>query len=649
LSATDHQNRPPVKANAKENFSCQNKDWGTPQALPEKLQEEFDVNVVTRFFNTDESNELSGIIKFKVQVTYNTTRKNKSGKKAPDGIEIRFGTTRPTEELRKKLKEHGFQFSDKQIIWYALDTPKARELADYLENNEVEVDDTQYEKRHFWTPVRSINFYNKLTNYTEFMVAGTPIKFYRNKKQLENSTNVQAVIYSDQLKFKKFYNKIVGEEGEETEDDTDEEEAEEEPTKNEPNKNKPDAGLAEKFEALAQGMQKQIDAKLNSATSRQRPTAKRLRVASGMRQDGYYLQNIQKVLYALSQAYQKGAIHDFPYLKNIRSKSQIELLNKYADTYGRKHEDHYLDSVLKNHSGELEQLDIISVFYWSLAFNQKEELIQRFLNTPSQTNQEQQRQIEELEIKIKSKKIEGFFPTPKKLIDELISIAELKQGESILEPSAGKGDILDRIKEQFNDTVKLSACELNTDLRELLKLKGYELVGTDFLQVDQSFDKIIMNPPFEKGQDIDHVLHALSLLKKGGRLVAIMGEGVFFRNFKKEKEFRDKLFHLNAFISDKIQGAFKDAFNQTGIAVRIVAINQDGTLPEPQEAEDVDEPEENENTNNEEQETEQLELETLAEMELLKMELELKQKKQTINGLGKIDGNTNYPAVWDIH
>ena len=54
-----------------------------------------------------------------------------------------------------------------------------------------------------------------------------------------------------------------------------------------------------------------------------------------------------------------------------------------------------------------------------------------------------------------------------------------------------------------------------------------------FLQTTGKYDKIIMNPPFENGQDIDHIRHAYSLLNDGGRVVCIMSEGTFYRNDKK--------------------------------------------------------------------------------------------------------------------
>src|SRR5207245_11261486 len=79
-------------------------------------------------------------------------------------------------------------------------------------------------------------------------------------------------------------------------------------------------------------------------------------------------------------------------------------------------------------------------------------------------------------------------------------------------------------------------------LRQILRLKSYELMDAgDFLEVDcrPGFDRVAMNPPFEHGQDIDHVRHALSMLKPGGRIVATMREGAFFRTDRKTSGFRD--------------------------------------------------------------------------------------------------------------
>lgn len=605
--------------------------------------------------------DLGAIIKFKPEITYNTNRVYPSGKKAPDGIEIRFGLTRPTEQVREMLKAHGFKFSEKQTLWYAFDNAKSREMATYFQENEVDADDTQYEKRHFWTKVGSLEFYKKLTNYTEFMLKTEPPRFFRSKNQLEKAvSNPSSYIFSDMLRFKKFYNKVVGEDGEEKEPDGSEDEAEEGGEGSEERETKPlpkpdnsiNLQLAEKFRNLADGMKKQIEAKLNSATSRQRPTAKRLRVAASMRSDGYRLKNIQVLLYALSHAHKSGNIKEYDKLQNITSRSQVELLNRYADEHGRKQDDALLQSAFKHNKDSFAQLNINSVFDWSLAYSQRGELINSFSPEAIQRLSENEIKLQELELHIKGLKIPGFFPTPKSLTDLMVQWADLKLSDTILEPSAGKGDILMAVKNIFgNQVVKLDAIELNHSLREFLTLKGFQVVGHNFLDFkEKSYDKILMNPPFENGQDIDHVLHALDLLKSGGRVVAIMSEGVFFRQFKKETAFRDLLADKNAFVSEPIKGAFKDAFNQTGVNVRMVVINEDGSYPELPEEEDETEEEsedmETESTQKDSdnsEDTELLELEAQAELELLKIQVELERKKKR-DGLTGLEGNNETKA-----
>ncbi len=39
------------------------------------------------------------------------------------------------------------------------------------------------------------------------------------------------------------------------------------------------------------------------------------------------------------------------------------------------------------------------------------------------------------------------------------------------------------------------------------------------------FDRIVMNPPFADGADIQHITHALRLLRPGGRIVALCANG----------------------------------------------------------------------------------------------------------------------------
>ena len=91
-----------------------------------------------------------------------------------------------------------------------------------------------------------------------------------------------------------------------------------------------------------------------------------------------------------------------------------------------------------------------------------------------------------------------------------------------------------------------------------LKAKGYEVVGKDFMKdvsEGKSYDRIVMNPPFSKRQDTEHVRRAYDLLKPGGRLVAIVSEGSFFGKDKKASEFRDWLEEVGG-TSEKLAEGF---------------------------------------------------------------------------------------------
>tara|TARA_R110000737_G_scaffold152329_2_gene181609 strand:- start:4874 stop:8530 length:3657 start_codon:yes stop_codon:yes gene_type:complete len=88
-----------------------------------------------------------------------------------------------------------------------------------------------------------------------------------------------------------------------------------------------------------------------------------------------------------------------------------------------------------------------------------------------------------------------------------------------------------------------------------------------------------MNPPFENFQDIEHVQHAFSLLKPGGKLVAIMGAGVK-NSRKKAVEFREWLDNAGSYIEDLPDGSFKTSDRPTGVSTVMVTIekNDSNTL-----------------------------------------------------------------------
>lgn len=177
------------------------------------------------------------------------------------------------------------------------------------------------------------------------------------------------------------------------------------------------------------------------------------------------------------------------------------------------------------------------------------------------------------EQEILSWDIPGLFPTPPDLADRMVYIAMLgvglQQGDSVLEPSAGTGNIAQAIQRGGYRPV---CVEVNYTLAERLRKQGFDTYCENFLEFRRGeFKAIIMNPPFERQQDIDHVYHAWGLLRANGRLVAIISEGTFFRSDSKAREFRGWLENWKHDIETLPKDTFKSV--GTSVASRLVIID----------------------------------------------------------------------------
>jgi protein-L-isoaspartate O-methyltransferase len=105
-------------------------------------------------------------------------------------------------------------------------------------------------------------------------------------------------------------------------------------------------------------------------------------------------------------------------------------------------------------------------------------------------------------------------------------MADIRPGQTVLEPSAGTGALLDAI----GTRPRVVAVEVNHHLAETLRTRYPLAVDhcADFLALNgelRQFDRVVMNPPFERGADIEHIRHAYAKLAPGGRLVAICANG----------------------------------------------------------------------------------------------------------------------------
>lgn len=150
----------------------------------------------------------------------------------------------------------------------------------------------------------------------------------------------------------------------------------------------------------------------------------------------------------------------------------------------------------------------------------------------------------------------GFYPTPDAAAAQVIDAASLYHcgGETplrVLEPSAGTGNLA---KLCATKGASVDCIEVQPHLAsELRASRMYRTVTCgDFLAIEPApiYDRIIMNPPFDRERDIDHVLHALRFLKPEGLLVAIMSAGTELRETRKATRFRD--------VTAKLGGKFRD-------------------------------------------------------------------------------------------
>lgn len=171
----------------------------------------------------------------------------------------------------------------------------------------------------------------------------------------------------------------------------------------------------------------------------------------------------------------------------------------------------------------------------------------------------------------------GFFPTPDDLADDLVSSAEIGRGMTVLEPSAGRGALALRAATWTESIDNVTVCELLEGNARKLREAGFKNVHQkDFLtfETDQRFDRVVMNPPFSGGADIDHFMHAAKMVDPCGRIAAIMSTSWQHHSGKKATAFRELMEQCDALLSQIPAGAFKSSGTQVPTVVVVVdAVN----------------------------------------------------------------------------
>lgn len=226
-----------------------------------------------------------------------------------------------------------------------------------------------------------------------------------------------------------------------------------------------------------------------------------------------------------------------------------------------------------------------------------------------------------------------FYPTPENLAEKLLSHLDLKRVRSVLEPSCGKGDLLACLKKiknnqkvysygrivgsspkkfiaKFNEKygthfdtindiddwlysqnertefvyigdkevatspIEITCVEIDSTLCGILKQTYSKVINADFLSwMDfNSYDTIIMNPPFSNGDK--HLLKAIQIIESnGGQICCILNAETIRNPYSTTRRMlADKLREYNAQI-EYADNAFADAENKANVDCALIYID----------------------------------------------------------------------------
>lgn len=166
-----------------------------------------------------------------------------------------------------------------------------------------------------------------------------------------------------------------------------------------------------------------------------------------------------------------------------------------------------------------------------------------------------------------------FYPTPKSLQEKMFAKI-VGQPDKVLDPEAGKGDLLEGLNERSRyRRYDVSAIEIDPELQACLRGKEIPLLDTDFLnyQGDDRFDLIVMNPPFSSGDK--HLMKALDLMFCGQVICLLNAETIKNPRTILRQELVEKLnklgaeieYHKHAFTTD-------DTERKTEVEVALISV-----------------------------------------------------------------------------
>ncbi len=225
----------------------------------------------------------------------------------------------------------------------------------------------------------------------------------------------------------------------------------------------------------------------------------------------------------------------------------------------------------------------------------------------------------------------GFYPTPPDLADKLLAGIDWHYIETVLEPSAGKGDLVKVVAQKahsyrYGEPLNVDCVEIDPYLRSILEYEfggrreneilkrrrafegrrlnsmeniesrrlrhEYEwlhklsapVVHDDFLtfQSRKRYDLIVMNPPFSNGDA--HLLKAIELQKRwGGQIRCLLNAETLLNPYtNRRKVLQSQLTELGVDV-EYIEGGFAQGERATDVTVALIKIS----IPQVKEDSDI--------------------------------------------------------------
>jgi uncharacterized Zn finger protein (UPF0148 family) len=195
-----------------------------------------------------------------------------------------------------------------------------------------------------------------------------------------------------------------------------------------------------------------------------------------------------------------------------------------------------------------------------------------------------------------------FFPTPRKVARLMLSKITNKEAKYYLEPSAGKGDIADAIRNPItyeeweeenpehaeknrrrgydgwssnsgrNSRSHVDVVESYPDLISVLRGKEYDVVGFDWLTYEglSYYDAIVMNPPFSQGAK--HLLKAWDFMHNG-EIVCLLNQETIDNPHTEERKQLAQIIEQFGTV-EPLGDAFSTAERKTGVNVALVYLKK---------------------------------------------------------------------------